>query len=285
MSAIKVKDLTYVYSPGTSYERKALDGISLHINKGDVLGIVGGNGSGKSTLIKHFNGLLYPASGSITVLGRDTSVKQYRNELWKNVGMVFQFPEQQLFEENVFNEIAYGLKNMGVDVKEIPALVRAALAKVGLEGESIEKFSPVLLSGGLRRRVALASILAMNPEILIMDEPTAGLDACGRKSIMELIQNIKKDNNRTMIIVSHNISELLLVCTHIAVMEKGELISYGETDEVLKCKSIGSPNYSLLPEYLRLVHSMAKYKSGINTQISSFKEAEEEMYTFMRGLL
>lgn len=210
-------------------------------------------------------------------------MKQYRNKLWKSVGMVFQFPEKQLFEENVFEEIAFGLRNMGVDSKEIPNRVRHSLIKVGIDDESIEKFPPVSLSGGLRRRVAVASILAMDPEILIMDEPTAGFDASGRKSIMELIRNIKMDNNKTMIIVSHNISELISICTHIAVMKDGKLISYGETDEVLKCESIESSNYTLLPDYLRLVHRMSKYNSGINTKISSFKEAEEEMYKFLRN--
>ena len=283
MRVIETKELTYIYSPGNSNQRLGIDSVSININKGEVLGIVGENGSGKSTLIKHFNGLLSPTSGSINVLGKNTSIRQYRNELWRNVGLVFQFPEKQLFEESVFEEIAYGLKNMKVDSKEIPDRVRASLNKVGLD-ESIEKFPPVTLSGGLRRRVAIASILAMEPEILIMDEPTAGLDASGRKNIMKLIMNIKADE-KTIIIVSHNISEIISLCTHLAIMENGKMIIHGRTDEVLRCGLMESYKfYTLLPDYLRLVYRMSKYNNRINTRICSFNEAEEEMYNFLKIL-
>lgn len=283
MRVIETKELTYIYSPGTSYQRLGIDSVSININKGEILGIVGENGSGKSTLIKHFNGLLTPTSGSINVLGKNASMKQYRNELWKNVGLVFQFPEKQLFEESVFEEIAYGLKNMKIDSKEIPGRVRDSLNKVGLD-ESIEKFPPVTLSGGLKRRTAIASILAMEPEILIMDEPTAGLDASGRKNIMELIMNIKADD-KTIIIVSHNISEIISLCTHLAIMENGKMIIHGRTDEVLRCGLMESSKfYTLLPDYLRLVYRMSRYNSRISTRICSFNEAEEEMYNFLKAL-
>lgn len=156
MSIIEVKDLTYIYCAGTPYERKSLADISMTINQGEVVGIVGRNGSGKSTLVKHFNGLLVPTQGKVTVMGKDTSDKKSRNELWKNVGMVFQFPEKQLFEETVYHEIAYGLQNLGLGKDEITLRVREALFKVGLDGETIENSPPVSLSGGLRRRGSLS---------------------------------------------------------------------------------------------------------------------------------
>jgi len=277
MPVIEVKNLTSVYCQGTSYERKSLSSVSFAVEKGDVLGIVGENGSGKSTLIKHFNGLLNPTSGSVTVLGKDTSNKAERNELWKKVGMVFQFPEQQLFEDTVFNEIAYGLKNLGKSSDEIPGIVKDALAKVGLGNESIENISPLCLSGGIRRRAAIACILAMKPEILILDESTAGLDLTGREKILDIIKEIKKDKNTTIIIVSHNLSELISVCSHIAVLKDGNLISYGKTRDVLSNKHVQDTCPKIFPDYIQLIHRLSKKFNNINTGSINIKEAEDEL--------
>lgn len=277
MPVIEVKNLTSIYCQGTAYERKSLDNISLSVEKGDVLGIVGENGSGKSTLIKHFNGLLNPTSGSVIVLGKDTSKKAERNELWKKVGMVFQFPEQQLFEDTVFNEIAYGLKNLGKNSEEIPGIVKDALIKVGLGSESIENISPLLLSGGMRRRTAIACILAMKPEILILDESTAGLDLTGRGKILDIIKEIKKDNNTTIIMVSHNLSELISVCSHIAVLKEGNLISYGKTREVLSNKYVQDTCPKIFPDYIQLIHRLSRKYSSIHMDSINLEEAEDKL--------
>jgi len=282
MPIIEVNNLTFTYCPGTPYEKKSLDDISFNVERGDVLGIVGENGSGKSTLIKHFNGLLNPTSGSIKVLGKDLSNSKERNELWKNVGMVFQFPEQQLFEDTVFNEIAYGLKNLGVCKDEIPGMVNEALKKVGLDNESIEQFSPLCLSGGMRRRAAIACVLAMKPEVLILDESTAGLDLSGREKILDIIKKIKEANNTTIIIVSHNLSELTSVCSHIAVLKDGNLISYGKLRDVLRNKYVQDTCPKMFPDYIQLIHRLSKKYTNINLDSINLEETEDELDKLLR---
>jgi energy-coupling factor transport system ATP-binding protein len=165
---IDIKDLSYVYLPGTPYEQQALKDINMVLNQGELLGLFGGNGSGKSTLAKLLNGLLYPSRGKVRVCGIDTSIKELRNELWKKVGLVFQYPEQQIFEANIYDEVAYGPRNLGLKEAEVKSRVYQALEKVGLLPETLVNLSPVKLSGGVRRRIAIAGVLALEPEILIM---------------------------------------------------------------------------------------------------------------------
>jgi len=277
MPIIEVNNLTFTYCQGTPYEKKSLDNISFMVEKGDVLGIAGENGSGKSTLIKHFNGLLNPTSGRISVLGKDLSNSLDRNELWKKVGMVFQFPEQQLFEDTVFNEIAYGLKNLGISRDKIPGMVNEALKKVGLDNEAIEQFSPLCLSGGMRRRAAIACVLAMKPEVLILDESTAGLDLSGREKILDIIKKIKEENNTTIIIVSHNLNELISVCSHIAVLKDGNLVSYGKIREVLSQKLVQDRCPKMFPDYIQLIHRLSKRYNDINTTSIYLEEVEAEL--------
>jgi len=285
MPVIEAKNLTFTYCSGTTYERKAMDNITFMVERGDILGIIGENGSGKSTLIKHFNGMLQPTDGEIKVLEKDISNLQYRKELWKKVGMVFQFPEQQLFEDTVFNEIAYGLKNLGICKEEIPDRVKNALKKVGLDDESIERFPPLCLSGGMRRRVAIASILAMKPEILILDEATVGLDLLGREKIMDIIKKIKEDSNTTIIIVSHNLSELISVCSHIAVLKDGKLISFGKTPDVLNNKTVQKMYHNMFPDYIQLMHRLSERYENINARSIDLEEIEIELdKLLLRGL-
>ncbi|MEQ8198178.1 MAG: ATP-binding cassette domain-containing protein [Clostridiaceae bacterium] len=281
MESIKVENLTFAYDPGTQFEYKALDNISFKIEKGAVLGIVGENGSGKSTLIKHFNGMLQPAEGSVKISGYDTGDKKSRNELWKKVGMVFQFPEQMLFEDTVYNEIAYGLKNLGVPKEEIPQIINESLKMVGLEKESIENASPLCLSGGIRRRVAIACILAMKPEILVLDEATAGLDLTGREKVMEVIRKIKAEACTTVVMVSHNLSELISVCSHMAVLKKGKLISFGRTRDVLACKDVQGTFLKMFPNYIQLIYRLSERYENINTEIITLKEAEAELHNLL----
>lgn len=283
MPIIEAKNLTYKYCTGTTYECKALDNITFKVETGDVVGIIGENGSGKSTLIKHLNGILQPTDGSIKIFGKDICDKQYRNELWKKVGIVFQFPEQQIFEDTVFNEIAYGLKNLQVSKEEIPVRVKSSLEKVGLEYESIISISPLCLSGGIRRRVAVASILAMEPEILILDECTAGLDLLGREKIIDIIKKIKKESKTIIIMVSHNISELIELCSHIAVLKDGKLISFGKTHQVLSEKNVQKMYFNMFPDYIQLMHKLSETFGNINAKSMYIEEIEMELHNLLKG--
>lgn len=277
MPIIDVKNLTHVYLPGAPYEKKALDDITLSVNRGEFLGIVGANGSGKSTLIQHFNGLLSPTGGKVTVCGRDISVKQHRNELWKKVGLVFQYPEQQLFEATVFEDVSYGPGNLGLRPEEIKNRVEDALEKVGLEPDEVAQLPPICLSGGLRRRVAIAGVLAMRPEILVLDEPAAGLDPLGREMILKLIKKLQQEDHITVVMVSHSIREIISLAGRIAILEKGRLVAYGNTREVLSQKEFPDLPNIMLPDYLQLIHTLAGRGKNVNTGIITLAEAELEI--------
>lgn len=277
MPVIEAENLTFTYGEDNTTKSNVLQNIAFTLEGGDILGIIGENGSGKSTLIKHFNGILQPTEGSIKIFGKDIANKEYKRELWRKVGTVFQFPEQQLFEDTVFNEIAYGLKNLGVSKKEVPDRVKYALEKVGLENDNIEKLSPLSLSGGIRRRVAIASILAMKPEILIFDEVTVGLDLSGREKIINIIKKIKQQGNITIIIVSHNLEELMEVCSHIAALDKGKLIAFGKINEVLKKKIVMETYYDMYPDYLKLMYRLSKRYDEINVNGFNLEEIEVQL--------
>lgn len=281
MSVIEVKNLMFTYCPDTTYQRKALNNITFSVEKGDVLGVFGENGSGKSTLIKHLNGILEPTNGYIKIFGKDIADKQCRNELWKKVGVVFQFPEQQIFEDTVFNEIAYGLKNLGMSKETISIRVKEALKKVGLDNDPIEELSPLCLSGGTRRRVAFASVLAMEPDILLLDECTAGLDSLGREKIIDIIKKIKMDSSTTIIIISHNLSELISTCSHIAVLKDGEMISFGKTGDVLNEKTVKDMYYNMFPDYIKLIHRLSERYESIDTRKINLEDIELELHKLL----
>lgn len=277
MPVIETKDLTHVYSAGTPYEKKALDGVSLSIDQGEFVGIVGANGSGKSTLIQHFNGLLIPTAGSVVVCGKDTSVKQRRSELWKEVGLAFQFPEQQFFEGTVFGEVAYSLKNLALDAHEIENRVEDALAKVGLNPKEAVHLPPLCLSGGIRRRVAIACILAMRPAILVLDEPTAGLDPLGCEQIINAIKEMRREHQITVVMVSHHVNELILLADKLAFLEQGKLIMYGDKREVIRHMTIRNLDDLVLPDYLKLMNRLAGCGRRVNTGILTVEEAASEI--------
>lgn len=284
MPIIQTKDLTHIYSVGSSYEKKALDGISLSIDQGEFVGIVGANGSGKSTLIQHFNGLLVPTTGSVMVCGEDTAVKQNRRELWKQVGLLFQFPEQQLFKSTVFDEVAYGLKNLGLNPHEIKNRVRDTLFKVGLNPEEISYRSPVSLSGGTRRQVALACILAMRPTILVLDEPTAGLDPSGCEYIIKAIKKMQREHHTTVLMVSHYVNELILLADKLIFLEQGRLVACGNKREVFYHMALRNLDDIILPDHLRLMHRLANYGYRVNTGIVSVEEAASEIDRILKEL-
>lgn len=220
---IETKDLTYTYSKGMPDEKTAVDRISIGIEKGEFLGIIGHTGSGKSTFIQHLNGLLKPTSGQVLIDGEDMWANKDRLREYRfKVGLVFQYPEYQLFEETVFKDIAFGPRNMGLSEDEIKARVTRAAEYVGLTGEQLER-SPFDLSGGQKRRAAIAGVLAMEPEVLILDEPTAGLDPAGRAEILEEIERYHRERGNTVIIVSHSMDDIARYAKRVMVINEGGL--------------------------------------------------------------
>lgn len=225
--SIIINGVSFTYMKKTPYEKKALDNISLEIKDGEIQGIIGHTGSGKSTLIQHINGLIKLQEGTITVgditLTNKKRPKPKYSVLRSEVGMVFQYPEYQLFEETVEKDVAFGRKNLKIPKEEIAERVKEAIEVVGLDYESVKNRSPFELSGGQKRRVAIAGVLAMKPKILILDEPTAGLDPSGRKEMYELIRRVKETCTPTIVIISHNMDEIADFADRIAVLDKGKL--------------------------------------------------------------
>jgi len=229
---LECKNLSHIYSEKTPFEFAALDGVDLAVERNSFTGLIGHTGSGKSTLIKHFNGLLKPSSGQILLAGEDIWEKP--KEIKKvrfRVGLVFQYPEYQLFEETVYKDVAYGPKNMGLSDDEIEKRIYAAAELVGI-GDEILKKSPFELSGGQKRRAAIAGVMAMEPEVLILDEPTAGLDPRGSREILAQIKRYQLEKGKTVVIVSHNMDEMARVADRIVVMNKGKVAMEGAPAEV-----------------------------------------------------
>ena len=229
---LDVRSLSHVYSKGTPFEQKALDHVSLQVMQGEFIAIIGHTGSGKSTLIQHLNGLLKPTGGQVFFHGQDMFAKSanLRNIRFQ-IGLVFQYPEYQLFEETVEQDIAYGPMNMGLEHDEITRRVQDALEAVGLPQDISDK-SPFELSGGQKRRVALAGVIAMQPEILILDEPTAGLDPAGREEMFDLIRDLHEKRGTTVILVTHSMEDAARVASRLIVMEHGRILMTGTPAEV-----------------------------------------------------
>ena len=229
---LEVKNLNYIYSSGTPFEHKALENVSFAVNRGEFVGIIGHTGSGKSTLMQQLNGLLKPTSGSVFLDGQDIwSDKKLTRQARFRVGLVFQYPEYQLFEETVYKDIAFGPKNMGLSSEEIDRRVREAAGFVGLTQAQLEA-SPFDLSGGQKRRVAIAGVIAMEPEVLILDEPTAGLDPVGRQEILSNIESYRKAKNATIMMVSHSMEDVARLTDRLLVMNGARLAMDGTPGEV-----------------------------------------------------
>ena len=229
---LKIENLNYIYSAGTPFEHKALDNVNFSVNRGEFIGIIGHTGSGKSTLMQHLNGLLKPTSGKVILDGEDIwSDKKLTRQAKFRVGLVFQYPEYQLFEETVYKDIAFGPKNMGLSEEEIDRRVREAAGFVGLTEKQLE-VSPFDLSGGQKRRVAIAGVIAMEPEVLILDEPTAGLDPSGREEILSNIEAYRQAKNATIMMVSHSMEDVARLTDRLLVMSGSRLAMDGTPMEV-----------------------------------------------------
>ena len=235
MSAIEIKHLTYIYSRKTPYEKKALDDVNLCIEEGSFVGIVGATGSGKSTLIQHLNGLIKvqdKKTSSVVVQGMSATDKKTLKNLRFKVGMVFQYPEYQLFADTVEKDVAFGPKNMKLPKEEIDARVRKAMDVVGLDYDQFASRSPFDLRGGEKRRAAIAGVIAMQPEILVLDEPVAGLDPAGREEILALVKKLQKEVSPTIILVSHNMDDIAVMADRIIALQDGKVVMDGTPKEV-----------------------------------------------------
>ena len=242
--SIIVRHLTHIYSKGLPGETVALDDVSFEIASGECIGIIGHTGSGKSTLLQHMNGLLKPHSGEIIISDMnigDGSVKKV--DISKNVGLVFQYPEYQLFEETVAKDVAFGPRNLGVSEDEISSIVRESIELLGLDYDAVAEKSPFELSGGQKRRVAIAGVLAMKPKVLILDEPTAGLDPASKRDMLEVIKRLRQERNLIVVFVSHNMKDIAELSDRIIVMNGGKLVMNGSPKEVFarvsELKSMG----------------------------------------------
>lgn len=285
MAFLVCENLKYLYSIGTPFETAAVDDVSFDVEQGDLIGVIGHTGSGKSTLIQHLNGLLEPHSGKVIVDGKDIWEKNNKKNIRQirfAVGLCFQYPEYQIFEETVFKEIAFGPKQMGLDDEEIKNRVYESMDFVGISRD-IENKSPFDLSGGQKRRVAIASIIAMNPKVLILDEPCAGLDPKGRDRILSLIKDYQNRKGDTVILVSHSMEDVAKICRKVLVMNKGKLAMYGTVDEVYshsaELKSMGLNVPEITDIFLKLK------ASGINcrTNIYTVEQGAAELEKILKG--
>ena len=257
--SIVLDNISYVYGAHTPYEKKALDGITLEIHEGEFLGIIGHTGSGKSTLVQHLNGLLHPTSGKVTVNDVDLADKtEEARNMRHTVGMVFQYPEHQLFEETIAKDISFGPRNLGLSEEEVDERVREAMKFVGLDYDTYAERSPFHLSGGQMRRVAIAGVVALNPSYLILDEPSAGLDPFGREEIFDEIIRLHKEKGITVALVSHNMEDISRMATRLIVLDGGHVILDDEPltifmhhREELQKAGVDVPPVSVLMETLK----------------------------------
>lgn len=281
---IKLENVSYIYNSNTPFEKKALDNINLTINEKDFIGLIGHTGSGKSTLVQHLNGLIKPTVGRVIVDGIDT--KATDNNLLKvrqKVGLVFQYPEHQLFEETVYKDVAFGPSNLGLSEEEIYSRVKAAIESVGLDFEKIKDRSPFELSGGQKRRVAIAGVLAMEPKVLVLDEPTAGLDPRGRDEILGRIKKLYEEKNITIVLVSHSMEDIAKLVNRIIVMHRGKVIMDGATKEVFeqveKLEQIGLG----IPQVTNFMRKFKEKGHPVDDTVVTVEEAKIELIRFLRS--
>lgn len=282
--SIKIENLTHVYMEGTPFEKKAIDNINITIEDGEFVALIGHTGSGKSTLIQHINGLLKPKSGNIIIDNVNIADKGVKlSSIRKKVGLVFQYPEYQLFEETIEKDIAFGPINLGLNHEEILNRVKRAMNIVGLDYEVYKDKSPFELSGGQKRRVAIAGVVAMEPKILILDEPTAGLDPKARDDIYSKIQALRKEYNMTIILVSHSMEDVAKFADKILVMHKGKCVLQGKPCEVFKeidaLESIGLA----APEVTYLVQKLRKKGFNLPDNIYTIEKAKKELLKSLKS--
>ncbi len=280
---IEIKDLNYVYGPGTPFEIKALNNINLQIEEGDFIGLIGHTGSGKSTLVQHLNGLMKPTSGDIFVEGENIVKKEANLKLLRQkVGLVFQYPEHQLFEETVYKDIAFGPKNLGLDKEEIHERIKNAMEAVGLDFEELKDRSPFELSGGQKRRVAIAGVIAMKPKVLILDEPTAGLDPHGRDEILGEVKDLFNNMGITIILVSHSMEDVAKMVNRILVMHNGTIAMDGPTREIFK-RADELENLGLgIPQITQFMRDFKAKGNDVKDDILTVEEAKVEIMNYLR---
>ena len=282
---LETRDLTHTYGVGTPFESDAIQQVNLTFSRGEFVGIIGHTGSGKSTLIQHLNGLLKPTSGDVLLDGRSIwSDKKFTRETRFPVGLVFQYPEYQLFEETVYQDIAFGPKNMGLTKDEIDRRVREAAGFVGIPEENLQK-SPFELSGGQRRRVAIAGVIAMEPDVLILDEPTAGLDPVGREGILSNIRAYQAAKNATVIMVSHSMEEIASNVSRLIVMNHGKVAMTGAPREVFaRAKELISMGLDI-PQITQVFLRLRDMGVGVDTSVYTVEQALESLKKLRGGKL
>lgn len=276
--SIKIENLTHIYMLGTPFEKVALNNINLTIDKGDFVAVIGHTGSGKSTLIQHINGLMTPTSGSVMVDDIDIN-KDKANliEIRKKVGIVFQYPEYQLFEETIEKDIAFGPKNLHLSEEEIHERVKSSMEMVELDYKKFKDKSPFDLSGGQKRRVAIAGVIAMKPNVLILDEPTAGLDPKGRDEILDQIKKLHDEYNMTIIIVSHSMEDVAKIANTVVVMNNGEIVLKGTPKEVFKQSDLLESIGLGVPQVTYLMKALKKKGFNVSEDAYTIEQAKEEL--------
>ena len=280
--SIKIENLTYVYMPKTPFEKKALDNVNLEIEDGEFLAVIGHTGSGKSTLIQHLNGLLKPASGKIYVDGTDITDKDTKLvDIRKKVGLVFQYPEYQLFEETIAKDIAYGPSNLGLSSEEVSRRVKKSMEMVGLDYDEYKDISPFELSGGQKRRVAIAGVIAMEPNVLILDEPTAGLDPAGRDDILEQIKFLHEKYNMTIIFVSHSMEDVGKLAEKIIVMNDGHIELQGKPKEVFREIDTLERIGLAVPQVTYLMRALKRKGFNVSEDIFTVEKAKSELLNIL----
>ena len=281
--SIQVNNLTHIYSEGLPQEARALDGVTFTAEDGQFIGIIGHTGSGKSTLVQHLNGLLKPSSGSIIVGDTDiTAPGVVMNDIRKKIGLVFQYPEYQLFEETVEKDVAFGPRNLGLDEDEITERVRESLELVGLDYEKFRERSPFDLSGGQKRRVAIAGVIAMKPEVLILDEPTAGLDPKAHQDVLDMVVKIHEHENNIIILVSHNMNDIAKLADKVLVMDGGKLAMQGTPEEVFAQHERLTEIGLALPHSAELMKRVAEKGPTFEGSFLTLDDIEEEIYNYLK---
>lgn len=276
--SIKIENLTHIYMPKTPFEKKALDDVNLIIEDGEFLALIGHTGSGKSTLIQHLNGLLEPSSGRILVDDIDLTNKETKlTDIRKKIGLVFQYPEYQLFEETIEKDIAFGPNNLGLSQEEVSNRVKKSMEMVGLNYETYKDVSPFDLSGGQKRRVAIAGVIAMEPKVLILDEPTAGLDPKGRDDILEQIKILHEKYNMTIVLVSHSMEDVGKLAERIVVMNKGKVALMGKPAEIFKEVEILEEIGLAVPQVTYLMRALKEKGFDVSDEVFTVQEGSKEI--------
>lgn len=283
LSILETKDLTYTYSTGTPFEKTAVDHVNLKIEKNSMIGVIGHTGSGKSTLMQHFNGLLRPTSGKVLLDGQDIwADKQKIREVRFRVGLVFQYPEYQLFEETVYRDIAFGPKNMGLSDAEIKERVTETAQAIGLDADLLER-SPFALSGGQKRRAAIAGVMAMRPEILILDEPSAGLDPKGRRKLLRQICDYQKKTQSTVLLVSHSMEDAAEYTQKLLVMNQAKLFCFDDTAAVFRRTEELCSMGLRIPQIAEVILELRRKGYALPEDIYTVEQARDALLTLMHG--